>query len=519
VRTAAAACVIAFVVATVPQAATAAPLTVTCNGGVCDTSGWYKTNITVAFAWDPNGVTSTRGCDTVTITSDTGGRAFDCVVTYGGTPPTNVEAAFTIKRDASPPNITGASLSRGPDSNGWYNHAVGVTFNGSDATSGLAGCTATTYAGPDTGGATVNGTCTDQAGNVSGVASSPTIKYDVTPPTVSASFARGADSNGWYNHAVSFGGSGSDGLSGMSGCSSGTYSGPDTGSASVSVSCTDQAGNTGSASLPLKYDATAPSIDPPTFDRPPDANGWYNHPVRITFSGNDNASGVSCSSTTYSGPDRPDAAVTGTCVDGAGNSSPAAGSPAFKYDSTPPKLLSVEVKTNDKFVSLTWTASSDTASVQVARTPGMAGPDPSTVYTGLASSYEDRNVQNKVKYTYTITGTDQAGNTVVDTVTVIPAAALYSPAPGAVVHRPPTLAWRPVRQATYYNLQLFRKGRKVLSAWPVKPRYRLSRVWAFHGRKFKLVRGTYEWRVWPGLGKRAAHKYGALLGHSTFVVG
>jgi hypothetical protein len=176
------------------------------------------------------------------------------------------------------------------------------------------------------------------------------------------------------------------------------------------------------------------------------------------------------------------------------------------------------VKTNDKFVSLTWTASSDTASVQVTRTPGAAGPSSSTVYTGLASSYDDRSVQNKVKYTYTITGTDQAGNDVVETVTVVPDAALYSPAPGAVVHRPPKLAWRPVGAATYYNLQLFRNGRKILSVWPVKPGYRLSRTWAFHGRKFKLARGTYQWRVWPGLGRRAAHKYGPLIGHSTFVV-
>ena len=37
--------------------------------------------------------------------------------------------------------------------------------SGSDATAGLAGCSSTTYSGPDNPSATVNGSCTDKAGN------------------------------------------------------------------------------------------------------------------------------------------------------------------------------------------------------------------------------------------------------------------------------------------------------------------------------------------------------------------
>jgi len=101
----------------------------------------------------------------------------------------------------------------------------------------------------------------------------------------------------------------------------------------------------------------------------------------------------------------------------------------------------------------------------------------------------------------------------------VPAAALYSPVGGAVVHNPPLLAWRSVAGATYYNLQLFRGSRKILSVWPVSPRYPLSRAWTFRGKTVRLTRGAYQWRVWPGLGKKTAHKYGPLIGHSTFVVG
>ena len=41
----------------------------------------------------------------------------------------------------------------------------------------------------------------------------------------------------------------------------------------------------------MNYDASAPSIDSVTFDRPPDSNGWYNHPVQVVFHGSDGGSG------------------------------------------------------------------------------------------------------------------------------------------------------------------------------------------------------------------------------------
>jgi hypothetical protein len=74
-----------------------------------------------------------------------------------------------IKIDADPPTGVSAAAGRTPDHNGWYNHTVGVTWSGSDATSGIASCTSISYSGPDSGTATANGTCTDQAGNSSAV--------------------------------------------------------------------------------------------------------------------------------------------------------------------------------------------------------------------------------------------------------------------------------------------------------------------------------------------------------------
>src|SRR5262249_15181415 len=154
---------------------------------------------------------------------------------------------------------------------------VTVTFTGSDATSGIASCTSSTYNGPDSGSASVSGTCTDVAGNTS-APSSFALKYDATAPTVTPSPARPADANGWYSHAVAVAFSGSDATSGIDSCTSASYGGPDAAAASVTGTCTDKAGNSASGSFSLQYDSTPPTLSS-AFSRPPDANGWYNHAV------------------------------------------------------------------------------------------------------------------------------------------------------------------------------------------------------------------------------------------------
>ena len=53
------------------------------------------------------------------------------------------------------------------------------------------------------------------------------------------------------------------------------YNGPDTNSGSVTRTCTDKAGNTGSDTASFKYDATAPTVSV-TPDRPADSGGYYN---------------------------------------------------------------------------------------------------------------------------------------------------------------------------------------------------------------------------------------------------
>jgi hypothetical protein len=85
---------------------------------------------------------------------------------------------------------------------------------------------------------------------------------DTVAPIVNITASRIPDSNGWYNHAVTFSASTSTdtGGSGIQSCDSDVaYSTPDTASGSQSFTCTDKAGNSASDTITFKYDGTKPT--------------------------------------------------------------------------------------------------------------------------------------------------------------------------------------------------------------------------------------------------------------------
>jgi hypothetical protein len=508
-----------------------------CTPAPGNCAGWYRESVTVQYFITPlpGASASPNGeCGTYTQSSDTSpaGVTRNCIVVFTdplANPTTSppFPASVTLKKDSSPPSVTGVGASAA-DSNGWHNHPFAINVSGSDSASGIASCNSTTYAGPDTASGSFTGTCRDNAGNV---ANGATIgfQYDATPPVIHAALSRGPDNGDWYNRPVDFTATATDNLSGSAGCTGGTVGGGGSGTAT----CRDNAGNVATAGVQIKYDAGPPTINSVTFDRPPDSNGWYNHPVRVTFHGSDDVSGIGpCTDATYSGPDTANTTVNGTCRDNAGNSAGGT-SPAFKYDSTPPKISNLAADWDDGTATLTWSASPDTTSIEIDRAPGQSGPDASAVFkSGPTGRFEDTGLKNKVKYTYTINAFDEAGNKVTDNVTIVPGAKLFSPARGAFVTSPPLLAWRAYPGATYYNLQVYYgvgktlrqlasvniSGKKVLSTWPVKPKYRMQKTWKYKGKKRALSRGHYRWYVYPGLGKRKANKYGPLIGSSDFYV-
>jgi hypothetical protein len=140
------------------------------------------------------------------------------------------------------------------------------------------------------------------------------------------------------------------------------------------------------------------------------------------------------------------------------------------------------------------------------------------VYRGLEKeSLIDRGLYNGTVYTYRFTAVDVAGNvSAVTSVKVKPRGKLWSPRDGGVIRVAPTLQWAKVSRATYYNVQLWRNGRKILSRWPTRPSYELRMRWRYGGRIRNLRDGTYRWYVWPGFGDRERGRYGRMLGSATF---
>jgi hypothetical protein len=307
----------------------------------------------------------------------------------------------------------------------------------------------------------------------------------------------------------------------VSGCAPSTVISSDT--SATKVDCVAQNGDgSSSSSVVIHLDKTPPSVVA-NADRTGDAGGFYNHPLTATWTGVDATSGIaSCTSMPYSGPDGTGVSLTGTCKDKAGNVSGAVPF-VFNYDATPPALTDVTAKPDNGGARLAWQASG-AAKVMVMRSPaGARASQADLVYDGTGAGFTDSHLSNGQHYTYLVQAVDAAGNTASDSASVTPSADastrhLLSPGAASSLSRPPMLRWRRIARASYYNVQLFRHGKKILSSWPTKPHYQVRRAWTYRGKRYRLGKATYRWLLWAGYGRRSEHRYGKLLGKRTFIV-
>jgi hypothetical protein len=340
-------------------------------------------------------------------------------------------------------------------------------------------------------------------------------------PTIEYQISGKAGNGGWYVGPVKVDWN-VTGEDHTEGCDSRTLR-ADTAEVRVSCKAFDGFGGEYVSSTPvIRIDQTPPAGVLASASRPPDEGRFYTSPVDLAWSGTDALSGLAgCTSLTYAGPDGP-AAPAGTCSDVAGNAS-AAVPFALSYDTTAPAAPTLEVVPGDRVATLRWRTSPDVARITIVRTPDDAPALREVLRDGAPDGTElvDRGLGEGVRYTWTVIARDAAGHATFvrrsATTKAVVIRARWRRPPTVLAAAPPVLGWRKARGARYYNVQIFRGGKKVLSRWPARARLRLHRRWRFDGKR-RLARGTYAWYVWPGYGPRAQRRYGKLLVRGRFRV-
>jgi hypothetical protein len=357
-----------------------------------------------------------------------------------------------------------------------------------------------------------------------GAAASPSV-LDDTPPSVVYSIDGITGTNGWYRGST--GGNyvvvhwaisdPESPISSSSGCEPAIrIDDPNTGTTRT-CSATSAGGTTTITTKQIKIDSDPPTGVAATPSRGPDANGWYNHSLSVSWSGSDATSGIAgCSSAAYQGPDGAPLALSGGCTDVAGNSSST--SFGFQYDATPPQLSSVSVQSTDGANILHWKSSSPNDVAAISRLARGTRSERS-LFSGAGADFVDKKIQDGVEYRYNVRTFDQAGNaSQARTVLALPkVVSLGKKAYTPRTTSQPILSWPARGGASYYHVQLFRNGKRILAAWPLKTELALRQSWRWAGRRYRLAAGQYTWFVWAGLGARTAARY-KLIGHSKFII-
>lgn len=192
---------------------------------------------------------------------------------------------------------------------------------------------------------------------------------------------------------------------------------------------------------------------------------------------------------------------------------------SWAVDTSPPApVVGFHARAGDGWVWLGWTKPTDIDydRVRVWRRRVGAASWRLVAERAAATSLTDREVRNDVRYRYRIASLDQAGNVSAVVETTARPSKIFSPPFDAILSSPPLIDWSSVRTATYYNLQLWRNGRKILSVWPLRSRFQVRSSWTYRGRKYSLGAARYLVYVWPGFGSKAAADYGRLLGSTAF---
>jgi RHS repeat-associated protein len=325
---------------------------------------------------------------------------------------------LTVSATATPP----------ANANGWNNTNVTVTFTCNGGTAPVQ-CPATQTVTTEKANQVISGTAKDASGKTA--TASVTVNIDKTSPTIVASVSPAPNANNWNKTSpvtVTF--TCSDALSGVVACPAAQTVTTPGAAQLISGTVSDKAGNSATASVTVNLETTPPTISA-TATPAANAAGWNKSPVTVNFTCTQSVAPItSCPvSQTVNGEGK-NQQISGTVQDAAGNSATA--SVTLNIDLTPP-LLSITSPANGANVTSPSVAVSGTVSDALSGVAGLTcNGAPATMTNG---SFNCTVTVNSGSNTIAVQGTDVAGNTTSQSVTVIyaagPAISSFSPASGA----------------------------------------------------------------------------------------
>jgi VCBS repeat-containing protein len=198
--------------------------------------------------------------------------------------------------DHTPPTAT-PTVSPAPNLAGWNKADVTVTWHWADGADGSgldsAHCTTSTPSSGE-GVQSLSATCNDLVGNVG--SASQTVRVDKHVPTAAPTVSAPANTAGWNKtnvtvtwHWTDTGGAGIDAAN----CTTSSAPSSD-GIQTLTATCTDLAGNSGSASYALKIDTAPPVLAPAVAPNPVMLGGSASASANATDTGGSGVSTSSC---------------------------------------------------------------------------------------------------------------------------------------------------------------------------------------------------------------------------------